>query len=97
MADEGVLVAVFDNDQMELVIEVAAVLGREEGRRHGAQEADDFVVGVDRGFAVVGAAPPGLAHHAHEPDDTQEMVDVLVSDKDRPHILPAKLSFFQLL
>lgn len=40
MADEGVLVAVFDGELDRAVVEVAAVLGREEGRRHRAQEAD---------------------------------------------------------
>ena len=97
MADEGVLVAVFDGNQMELVVEVAAVLGREEGRRHRAQEADDFVVTVNHSLTVIGAAPPGLTHHAHEPDDAQEVIDVLVRDKDRPHVLPAKMGLFQLL
>lgn len=97
VADELACLPVSYCNEMQAVIEKSAVFRGQQGLSHRAQQGNDFLVAVDDGFAIIGPAPPGLAHHAHEPENTQKMVHMLMGDKDCPHILPAQTGLFQLL
>lgn len=97
VANKLVCLPIGYRNEMQAVIEESTVFRRQQGVSHRVQQGNDYLVTVDDGFAIVGPAPPGLAHHTHEPEDPQKMVHVLVRDKDRPHIPPAQMSLFQLL
>ena len=84
-------------DEMQAVIEEGTIFRGQQVLSHRAQQGNDFFVAVDDGFAIISPAPPGLTHHAHEPEDAQKMVHVFMRDEDGPHILPAQLGLFQLL
>lgn len=60
---------IIHRDEMQAVIEEGPVFRGQQGHAHRTQQGNDFLMAVDDGFAIVGPAPPGLAHHAHEPED----------------------------
>ena len=54
-------------------------------------------MGVDGRLALVGTFPHVLADHPHHPDDAQQVVDVLVGDKDGAHLPPVQPGVLELM
>ena len=96
VTDELTRLPVGYRNEMQAVIEESTVFRGQQGLTHRAQQGNNFFMAVNDGFAIIGTAPPGLAHHAHEPEDAQEMIHMLMGDEDRPHILPAQTGLFEL-
>ena len=63
---------------------------------HLLQKADHFVMSVDYYFAIKLSSCHSLAIHTEHPDNSQQMVDMFMRNKNRTDILPADSGIFQL-
>lgn len=81
---------------MQALVDVGHLLGLQELARHVAQESQHLGVRVDPRLALVLAVVHELTDHPHHPNDSQQVIHMLVRHEDMPHVHPVVASVLEL-
>ena len=96
MPHKGALLAIIYHDQVKAFADKIGQFLRIKLLCHLSKQTDHFIVTVDPRFSFILSLFHMLADHADHPDNSHQMIDVLVSHKNLPHILPGKTCLLQL-
>ena len=96
MSHKGTLLTVIYHDQMKTFADKIGQFLWIKLLCHLFKQTDHFIVTVDPCFSFILSLFHMLADHADHPDNSHQMIDVLVSHKNLPHILPGKTGLLQL-
>ena len=96
MSDDFHLFTVFNRDKAHLCSNVYGFFWLKQLRVQGGEQLRQLPVGEDSQFARIGAAGNPLANQAQHPDNPQQMVYVLMCDKDIPDLFPVNFRSVKL-
>ena len=97
MSENVFLFSVFYLNHMNLPADSGTVLFLKKQFCHGMQNVNDFFMSVDIQFSVQTLFCNILTKQTHNPDNSHDMIHMLVCNKDISDLPPVNIRIFQLL